>query len=285
MVLTEGPTPAMTRATRSNPSPISRWPRARARFSLRSLLLLTTLGCVAAAGVQARERSNGVRWRAALCLVRFDRCLHCESACAWRYQVDEREIARTESPDRWWVFLPGFRVKSIDLSGLEVASAQWEAAQNLRETQTLSLRQSTFRPCDLAHLERLPALRRLDLGSTGTVDEGLKHLAGLCELRELSLAETRITDTGLASLARLRRLERLDLSGTAVTDAGLRHLEHLQSLVEVRLYRTGATPAGVARLDAVLPHCVRHNPLVLGPTDAQLAALPDERDRRGGPAQ
>ena len=57
----------------------------------------------------------------------------------------------------------------------------------------------------LQSLEKLVALRRLDLDHTRITDEGLAHLKGLRELRTLSLRGDRVTGPGLEHAARRRQ--------------------------------------------------------------------------------
>src|SRR5207302_173840 len=63
-----------------------------------------------------------------------------------------------------------------------------------------------FTDDDLAYLQKLPNLGRLDLSNTPTTDRGLAHLAGLTTLRELSLARTELTDGGAGHLKGLTQL-------------------------------------------------------------------------------
>ena len=73
----------------------------------------------------------------------------------------------------------------------------------------------------LANVQGLTGLLGLSLDNTQVTDAGLAHLQGLTALRELSINNARVTDSGLAHLHGLTGLQQLWLYNTHVTDAGL----------------------------------------------------------------
>jgi hypothetical protein len=81
---------------------------------------------------------------------------------------------------------------------------------------------------DLAHLERLPNLRRLYLErAVDVTDAGLEHLLALKRLKFLVLDDAeQVSDEGLRTLARLKSLAVLHLDlGRRMTPAGIEHLK------------------------------------------------------------
>jgi hypothetical protein len=76
----------------------------------------------------------------------------------------------------------------------------------------------------LAHLERVPALRDLNLKNSDVTDEGLAHLSAVPGLRDLDLRGTAVTAAALPRLARLASLESLRLSDTQVSAADVPRL-------------------------------------------------------------
>jgi Leucine-rich repeat (LRR) protein len=106
---------------------------------------------------------------------------------------------------------------------------------------------------DLACVERLTSLRRLDVNFQQITDAGLVHLRDLTELRILNLTGTNVTDAGLEHLNGLRNLQILHLAGTRVTDAGMVKLKTLTSLQQLSVERTPVTDAGIAELRQALP--------------------------------
>jgi hypothetical protein len=126
---------------------------------------------------------------------------------------------------------PGHPVVSAYLSGTLVSDADIKDLGNLKELQTLDLR------------------------NTRVTDAGLKGLAGLKQLRELYLIGTDVTDAGLKEVVTLKHLEKLYLVGAKVTDAGLKNLVNLKQLKELNVSDTMVTVAGQRELQKALPTC------------------------------
>ena len=114
------------------------------------------------------------------------------------------------------------------------------------------------RDADLANLDRLTALRRLNIDRSRLSDYGrnvpgaltdatLARIGRLHRLIELNLGCQGITDAGLD------QVEKLDLVDTGITDAGLEHLKGLKGLKSLDLSGTKVTPAGVAAFEAARP--------------------------------
>ena len=86
---------------------------------------------------------------------------------------------------------------------------------------------------DLAHLEGLTGLRKLDLSRTKITDAGVEQLSALPELGDLNLVGTQITGTGLTHLETLANLRVLTLGGAYLQDdviAGLAGVTQLEFL-------------------------------------------------------
>lgn len=92
-----------------------------------------------------------------------------------------------------------------------------------------------FTDAEVAHLESLPKLRELFLGSAAITDAGLKHLAGLTQLQKLGIGYTRVSDAGLEHLVALTHLDWLGMEGTGVTDEGVTKLQ--QALPNCKIER------------------------------------------------
>ena len=84
-------------------------------------------------------------------------------------------------------------------------------------------------------LSKHPALKHLDVSSTGVTDDGLKSLAKL-PLQTLGLGRTKVTDAGMKSVGSMKSLETLQLYDTDVTDAGLAELSKLENLRQLNLH-------------------------------------------------
>ena len=106
---------------------------------------------------------------------------------------------------------------------------------------------------DLACVDGLASLHRLDVNFKQITDAGLVHLRSLTELQILNLTGTKVTDAGLEHLSGLKNLQVLHLSGTRVTDAGMIKLKTVTSLQQLSVERTPVTAAGIAELQRALP--------------------------------
>lgn len=248
-------------------APTAPWKHRRSfafRYSLRSLLLLTLACCLLAFAFGRNEARKRERWDNARQLLNTDQHLACEPPSTWLNRVDERTLCKEHAQQAQSLFLPAFHVRVIDLSCCTVSSQMMGNVEQLSEVRALNLGQCSISNELIPHLGRLTNLERLNLRGAQVTNRGLVSIGQLENLRELSLANTQVSDDGLKNLCGLKRLQSLDLEGTCISDAGIKYLARLKSLAEVRLYRTRVTAAAVAELDACLPCCERHNPLVLG---------------------
>ena len=101
---------------------------------------------------------------------------------------------------------------------------------------------------DLAHLERIPHLRRLWLGHSRVGDAGLAMLKGHTEIQDLYIEGTPVTDAGLVHLREMKDLRVLDLRGTKVSDDGLANLAGFKQLKELAISGSGITDRGLDHL-------------------------------------
>jgi Leucine-rich repeat (LRR) protein len=83
---------------------------------------------------------------------------------------------------------------------------------------SINLAATSLSDAQLAFLENLPGLQKLELQVTQVSDLGLNSIQRLTGLRELDLSNTTVSSTGLSKLAALSRLETLKAS----RDAGRR---------------------------------------------------------------
>jgi Leucine-rich repeat (LRR) protein len=113
----------------------------------------------------------------------------------------------------------------------------------------------TVSDAGLVHLEKLTALKSLDLRSTKVSDAGLARLANLSALEELDLEGTSVTSAGIGKLAVLTKLRRINLGRTGVGDEVTATLSQLKQLKSINLSRTAVTPEAIQRLHGDLPGC------------------------------
>ncbi len=167
-----------------------------------------------------------------------------------------------------------------------------------RQLADLTLHATAIDDDGIAHLEKLGALRRLDLsGNVHLTDVALvrlevcpnieylalrdgaytgKGIAAIQKLSELRAIDLRgcvqIGATGLAGLVASPRLESLKVGGAQIDDLGLKPIGRITSLTDLTIEDAGITDTGLAALHALdltslsLARC-------FGITDAGLAEL------------
>lgn len=101
---------------------------------------------------------------------------------------------------------------------------RWLPPVYFDEVEGLYLGDTQVTDAGLARLQGLTGLEILFLDNTPVTDAGLARLQGLTTLRLLSLGDTQVTDAGLAHAQGLTGLRLLFLDNTQVTDAGLAEL-------------------------------------------------------------
>lgn len=106
----------------------------------------------------------------------------------------------------------------------------------------------------------LPRLKILSLGyCDGITDRGLNHVAEMKSVTWLSLMACRgVTDEGIGNLAPMDNLKGLDLRGCPrVTDSGLVHLAQMDHLRQIWLGGCDrVSMGGVKKLQKALPECL-----------------------------
>ena len=171
-------------------------------------------------------------------------------------QLEELYLAGTLVGDEDLVQLKHFPgLKKLRISKLsQITGAGLSEVAKLQHLENLDLSEdSSLADDDLAHLEKLTTLTRLNLWRVPLTDAGAKHLAGLTNLQWLNLDNTQLTDAGIDSLQQMQRLTFLHLGSTAVSDAGMPKLAGLKSLEHLEVTRTAVTEKGVAELQKELP--------------------------------
>jgi Leucine-rich repeat (LRR) protein len=132
--------------------------------------------------------------------------------------------------------LPDLRYLGLD-NGV-VTTDVAEAISVMKDLEILSLQMCHISAEQIRPFKRLGKLQKLYLTFNTIGDGGLKYVGDLQSLRELQLQDTDITDDGLKYLARLTNLEELYLSGNErLTNAGLKHLRPLTKLKKLSLWK------------------------------------------------
>jgi hypothetical protein len=195
-------------------------PRRLPRYSLRTLLVVFTLLCIAM-----------FLWGKYVEPYRRQRQL------ADYFEQMGAEVTLEAAGPEWLRRMVGSRNVSVATS--IILSIDDESAGNaVVSRRSLS-----------THEVRLLAsavhLRTLELGRCEITDTDLSKLRGLKSLETLDLAYTPVTDAGMSHLAAFPKLRNLRLQGTSVSDAGMAPLQTLSQLECVVLNGTHVTPRGV----------------------------------------
>ena len=226
-----------------NPKRKRRWPQ----FSLRTLLVVTTVMCVALGWWVNRAEQQR---RAVAAILELGGAVTYQSQYPVDPLVESRGFIRRTLEDR----LPQDyfdEVNHVSLMSTSVTDADLSQIEKLRALRIINLLRTQATDVGLQHLGRCRTLTVITLQGTHVTDAGLAHLQGLSSLEALNLGHTRVTDAGLAHLQGFRALRHLDLAKTQVTDVGLVHLQGLRALDDLDLQNTQVTDAGLAHLEGL----------------------------------
>jgi Leucine-rich repeat (LRR) protein len=155
-------------------------------------------------------------------------------------------------------------LKQLLLANTQIDQKHLQALAAFPKLEVLSLAaaKSVGDP-GLAHIEKLTALKSLDLRGSKVGDAGMVRLARLTELEQLDLEGTAVTSAGIGKLAGLVRLRRINLAQTAVGDDVTATLAQLKQLKSINLARTTVSAESIRQLQAALPGCA-----IIAPTRA-----------------
>jgi hypothetical protein len=116
------------------------------------------------------------------------------------------------------------------------------------EVQVVDLRGRPVNASDVSALSGLRFLKTLHLDRADVSDANVAALASLAQLEQLSLTYTRIGDAGLSQLGRLANLKTLYLTGVPVSDKSIGLLAQLPSLRTLYVRWTNISADGVEKL-------------------------------------
>lgn len=210
--------------------------RRGSRFGMRTLLLVTTLVCVAMG--------------------------------AWTIYV---QPFRAQAASRVQVSDLGGTTSALTAPGPNWH--RWLVETMVGPEQFIHVARADLRGCrvssaDVPPIAGLRYLKTLYLDRAEVTDENIAALASMSELEELSLTYTSVSDKGLARIATLPSLRTLHLTGVPITDASLDSLAHAPWLREIYIRWTKVTPEGVERLQRALPNCQLHHHVIQTPAAA-----------------
>lgn len=217
------------------------------QFSLRTVLLLVTLLCVAlSVWVVPAERQR----RAVQAIEALGGSVEYAGPDPFSTEVFPKPLLRRYLPPDYFD-----DVDVVSLNASRITDKDLAYLQKMTSLQKLFLDDTQITDSGLAHLEGLKGLQRLNLIGTKITDSGLVRLKGMTNMEWLAVDNTRVADAGLVHLQAMTDLKVLSLNKTRVTDAGLSHLYGLTHLRWLGASRTQVTDIGVTQLHQELPSC------------------------------
>jgi hypothetical protein len=228
------------------PLPFLKLERRSLRFSLRSLLLLTTVLCVWL-GWQAHRAHEQ---QAALAFLRgvpvgsikYDRRAEELSVPNWlRESIGDnffRSVVEVHLTD------------SVTSENLPEIVSQ---LRRLPKLETVYLWHARVSDDDLRHLTPLTQISHLGLyfpwqPVTGT---GVQHIAEMQNIRQLWLIGNSISNESLAFVPRFRRLETLNVGGSRISDDGICRLTACPRLKQLTLNSCDCTDEGLTAVASI----------------------------------
>lgn len=239
--------------------------RLRLQFSLRSLLIASTVVAILLAIAADRRR----RVERAHAVIRQVGGVHQLTVGSFADDSISARIFRMipgaseSSPSAVYLLAQGARVHispqiagspSVDYAnnaGRETTNDDLDRLCALTGIKELHVDSSLVSDRGLAHLTRLRNLEKLSLSGIDCSDAGFAHLSRLTALRSLSVRpdpDCDFTGSGLAYLQSLDNLSKLTLSGARIDDQTVRHLSSLTGLRELTLRGTNITDRAISDL-------------------------------------
>ena len=171
--------------------------------------------------------------------------------------LEELYVAGTIVDDNSSKLIAGFhQLKKLRLARNQVSDASLETLSTCSSLEELDLSEdSLITNAGMAHLAKLPGLKKLNLWRVQISDDGALLLAPLTKLLWLNLDNTKLSDAGLPLLQNMKALTFLHLGSTQITAAGAPALFHLSTLKDLKITRTalGSSNTAVAELKKHLP--------------------------------
>lgn len=163
----------------------------------------------------------------------------------------ERYVAKEHLPDEPFV------VTEINLSGQEFDESDLAILNGLTSLERLDLSNTEVTDVALGYAGQAPALRRLYLRNTAVSAQGFRGWQNAEGIVSLSLSSNRqFDDSAIEELVQtLPNLTSLGITGTSVTDAGLKALGNLKELKTLYSPKGTVSEEGLQALAETLPEC------------------------------
>lgn len=204
------------------------------QYSLRAIMLLTTLACIILTIVFYRV--NGIRLESDAA----SRCIALGGEV-----VFEKDDAINTWLGRMFVSKYRGRSSALFLGGPDTVDDDLECIVNMPNIRELYLADSLVTDKSLALIGQLEHLESLDLTLTNISDDGVSNLVHCRHLKILQLGGTKIKDPSMIYICKLRHINELDISGTLITNEGFKNIGALGRLDRLSMYGTKITCDGL----------------------------------------
>lgn len=264
-------------ADRQSETPIpNRRIRRWFRFSLATMFLVLTIGCIALGWIVNRahnQRQIVARIRAAEGSVwyqseeyvrgpNFERIYHKPAGPKWLHDVlgiDYFDYVTTIHTgnlmltDRDLAQMSAFsKLRMLRIEDSPITSGGVRHLARLKQLEDISLHHTRVDDEGLRYLAKCP-LYRLDLSQTKITGAGLVHFRNHPTLTELDLARTGLDDEGITHLVTVPNIDRMFLGHTHITDSCVEELAKYPSLIRLDVRETDISPEGIERLKMLRP--------------------------------
>lgn len=209
------------------------------RFSLRTILILITLVCLA----MGLPYSRSERQRVAVETLRSLDC-HCEFEPEPKWLAKLPPVVRNFRGGHYFRSVVAVTVNSHARSSLD---AIFEAIGKIDRVESIYCLDAPVTHEHLARLSHLRNVKNLRIHHALIDDGALADLRNWTRLEELLIPGAGVTGQGVAYLKRNSGLRRLDLSGTLVGDEIAEVLSAFPRLEGLEFWQTDLTGAGFAR--------------------------------------
>ena len=228
----------------------SRSKRRWVSFSLRTLLIVMTLVCIAIAWKMNRVRNLRRAMAEAQRL---------GASITYVHELDAAPPVEPPGP-KWLRRIVGddffVEVEQIQLENDEVNDDTIALIAHLPSIHSLIVRSNGITDKGLVSLAEANELVALELTSANVTASGYANLTGLRKLMTLVFRNDKtVQDTWLAEIAKLQQVKYLYLNCPHVTDIGLVNLQTASGLKQLDLRNSGVTKDGVDKLQKMLPNC------------------------------
>lgn len=227
-------------------------PRRWFRFSLATLFLVLTIGCICLGVIVNRAHRQQ---RAAAMVARTGFLIQ------YSYEIDGdgRFIPNATPPGPAWLrdrlgieyFGDIVSVAPAFLTDTQLSDRDLACLRNLSKLRSLSIPNSQITDAGCSHFYSLPALEYANLSNSSFSDAGLAHLKYCRHLQSLVLDETPIHGKGFAGFSSNSKLVALSLNHTPFDDSGMEFLAKLPNLEILHFNGTKITDRSLALLSSL----------------------------------